>query len=139
MLGLSTLIVMIVVGVTIAILATHFMGGSKQPLLNDDEQTKSIFLQDFPETTIGPIIYPNDRRTAFFQLQESRVGIVHGIGNRFLTKQISPSEILSAEAVGATELKLRLRDFTWPKAKFSFVDEASRNNVRSWLMGGRLQ
>lgn len=139
LLGLSTLIFMIVAGVTIAILATHLAGGSNRPQLEGDAQTASIFHRDFPETAIGPIIYPKDRRTAFFLLQEGRVGVVHGIGNRFLTRQISPSDIVSAEAVGATDLKLRFRDFTWPAAEFSFADETGRNTVCNWFAGGRLQ
>lgn len=76
MLGLSTLIFMIVAGVTIAILATHFMGGSIRPQLEGDAQTASIFHRDFPETAIGPIIYPKDRRTAFFLLQEGHDGFL---------------------------------------------------------------
>jgi hypothetical protein len=130
---------MITIGVAFAFLATHFLGGSNRPRLNDDARAAAIFHQDFPETAIKLIIYSNDRRTAFLSLAQNRVGIVQGMGNKFLTRQIIPSEILLAEAIGATELKLGLSDFTLPRTKFSFANETSRNAVRNWLTGGRLQ
>ncbi|EJN02427.1 hypothetical protein PMI41_03179 [Phyllobacterium sp. YR531] len=131
--GLGTLIIMIMIGLPVAILATHFAGGSRRPSLQTDDQTASIFQQDFPEETISRIIYSSDRRTAFLLLTNDRIGIVHGFGNRFLTRDFARDDILSAEPIGQAGLKLTIRDFTWPGSTFSFSDTASRDVALGWL------
>lgn len=131
--GLGTLIIMIMIGLPVAIFATHFAGGSSRPSLQTDEQTISIFHQDFPQEPIEHIIYSADRRIAFFPLEDNRTGVVYGFGNRFLTRELSPSDVISAQLTGPAGLKLVLRDFTWPASTFSFSDTTSRDTVMNWL------
>ncbi|RZS87652.1 hypothetical protein EV217_0027 [Phyllobacterium myrsinacearum] len=133
MLGLPALIGMIVVGISVGVLAVHLAGGSERPQLADDGEARSIFLVDFPESRIGPIVYTHDRRTAFFELAMHRTGIVHGIGNKFLTRCISASDVASAEPAGDRALKVRWHDITWPRQTFSFASETDRSIVRAWL------
>ncbi|MBA8877616.1 hypothetical protein [Phyllobacterium myrsinacearum] len=133
MLGLPALIGMIVVGISVGVFAVHLAGGSKRPLLNDDTQTTLLFLQDYPETRIGPIVYTLDRRTAFFPLPDNRTGVVHGVGSKFLTRHLSQHDILSAMATGPADLMLRLHDITWPHPAFSFANETDRITVLDWL------
>lgn len=133
MLGLPALIGMIVVGVSVGVLAVHMAGGSERPRLIDDDETRSLFLLDFPESRIGPIVYATNRRTAFFELPMHHTGIVHGIGNRFLTRCISAPDIASAETAADLSLKVRWHDITWPRQTFSFASETDRNTVWNWL------
>ncbi|MGO4449992.1 hypothetical protein AB4Y96_13785 [Phyllobacterium sp. TAF24] len=136
MLGLPALIGMIVVGISVGVFAVHLAGGSKRPALADDQQAQSIFLLDYPESRIGTIIYTQSRRTAFLELPAHRTGIVHGMGNKFLTRNISLDDVHSAEPAGVLDLKLRLHDMTWPRQTFSFANETDRNTVRRWLSAG---
>lgn len=133
MLGLPALIGMIVVGISVGVLAVHLAGGSERPRLVDDDETRSIFLVDFPESRIGAIVYAHNRRTAFFELPMHHTGIVHGMGNKFLTRHVSAPDIASAETAGDLSLKVRWHDITWPRQTFSFASEADRNIVRAWL------
>lgn len=133
LLGLPALIGMIVVGISVGVLAVHLAGGSARPQLADDDETRSIFLADFPESRIGPIVYTHDRRTAFFELPTHQTGIVHGIGNKFLTRCISASDVAGAEPVGEHALNVRWHDITWPRQTFSFASDTERRIVRAWL------
>ncbi|QND51441.1 hypothetical protein HB779_05650 [Phyllobacterium sp. 628] len=133
MLGLPVLIGMIVIGISVGVFAVHLAGGSNRPQLQDDAQTISRFLQDYPESRIGNIVYSQDRRTAFFALPGNHVGLVHGVGNKFLTRSVTHSDVMSVEAAGPAMLKLRLHDITWPRPVFSFASETDRNTVIKWL------
>lgn len=133
MLGLPALIGMIVVGISVGVLAVHLAGGSERPQLPDDDETRSIFHVDFPDSSIGLIVYTQDRRTAFFELPMHRTGIVHGIGNKFLTRCICASDVASAEPAGDLALKVRWHDITWPRQTFSFAGETDLSLVRGWL------
>jgi hypothetical protein len=124
---------MIVVGISVGVFAVHLAGGSKRPGLKDDAQTTLLFQQDYPETLVGVIVYTLGRRTAFLSLPDNHTGIVHGVGNKFLTRYISKHDILSATTAGAADLKVRLRDITWPHPTFSFADESDRTTVLDWL------
>jgi hypothetical protein len=138
LLGLPALIGMIVVGISVGVLAVHLAGGSARPQLADDDETRSIFLADFPESRIGPIVYTRDRRTAFFELPTQRTGIVHGIGNKFLTRCISAPDVAGAEPAGDRALKVRWHDITWPRQTFSFASETERRIVRAWLQAAAM-
>jgi len=83
---------------------------------------KARFHTDYPEIVISEICYTQDRRTAFFPLKKAETGIVQSVGNRFLTRCLSTSDVLALEERGCSELILRMKDFTWPKVRLHFSD-----------------
>lgn len=133
---LRLLLLMVIAGIGFGVLAIHFLGGgTKRSILSDDETVKERFFVDYPEIEIGEICYTNDRRTAFFPLGEAKTGIVHSIGDRFLTRCVGASDVLAPEKKGDTELILHMQDFTWPKARLLFSNAADRERVINWLSG----
>ena len=135
MLSLPVLIVMIVAGIITGVLAVHFLGGGRQAILNNNTDVLTRFHQDYPESRINEICYTQDRRTAFFDLPEQGTGIVHAVGAKFLTRILKPQDILDMQKQGEAGLFVRMDDFTWPAASFTFGDQVSRNQVYSWLEG----
>ena len=135
MLSLPVLIGMIVAGIITGVLAVHFLGGGRQAVLNNNTDVLTRFHQDYPESRINEICYTQDRRTAFFDLPEQGTGIVHAVGAKFLTRIVKVQDILDMRKQDEAGLFVRMDDFTWPAASFTFGDQASRNQVYSWLEG----
>ena len=133
---LRLLLLMVVAGIGFGVLLIHFLGGGlKRSILPDDESVKARFHLDYPEIEIGEICYTDDPRTAFFLLRGASTGLVHSVGNRFLTRCVTAADVLTLEHKGDTELILHMKDFTWPKARFLFSNAEDRERVISWLSG----
>ncbi|KAB2742320.1 hypothetical protein F9L00_03045 [Brucella anthropi] len=133
---LRLLLLMVVAGIGFGVLLIHFLGGGlKRSILPDDESVKARFHLDYPEIEIGEICYTDDHRTAFFLLRGASTGLVHSVGNRFLTRCVTAADVLTLEHKGDTELILHMKDFTWPKARFLFSNAEDRERVISWLSG----
>lgn len=129
MLSLPVLIGMIAAGIIGGVLAVHFLGGTKQSVLNSDTEVIARFRQDYPECGISEIYFTQDRRTAFFDLPQQGTGIVHGVGAKFLTRILQNSDIQEIRKQDETRLFMRMHDFTWPAASFSFKDKKTRDEV----------
>ncbi|KAB2689614.1 hypothetical protein F9L08_02850 [Brucella tritici] len=133
---LRLLLLMVVAGIGFGVLLIHFLGGGlKRSILPNDESVKTRFHLDYPEIEISEICYTDDRRTAFFPLCGASTGLVHSVGDRFLTRCMTAADILALEDKGNTELILHMKDFTWPKARFLFRNAADRERVIVWLSG----
>ncbi|HWT62658.1 MAG TPA: hypothetical protein VN150_08740 [Ochrobactrum sp.] len=131
---LRLLLLMVIVGIGLGVLAIHFLGGgTKRSILAGDEMVRERFHLDYPETEIGEICYSDDRRTAFFPLKGLGTGVVHSVGDRFLTRCLIASDVLALEEKGDAELTLHMKDFTWPKVKLVFSDAIDRKKVKDWL------
>ncbi|MDM7851690.1 hypothetical protein [Pseudochrobactrum kiredjianiae] len=133
MLSLPVLIGMIAAGIIAGVLAVHFLGGNKQSVLNSDTEVIARFRQDYPESSIGIIYFTRDHRAAFFDLPQQGTGIVHGVGAKFLTRILQTGDIQEIRKQDETRLFLRMHDFTWPAATFSFKDKKTRDVVCDWL------
>ncbi len=133
MLSLPVLIGMIAAGIIGGVLAVHFLGGNKQSVLSNDTEVIARFRQDYPECGISGIYFTRDRRTAFFDLPQQGTGIVHGVGAKFLTRILQNGDIQEIRKQDETRLFMRMHDFTWPAASFSFNDKKTRDEVCDWL------
>ncbi len=133
MLSLPVLIGMIAAGIIGGVLAVHFLGGNKQSVLSNDTEVIARFRQDYPECGISEIYFTRDRRTAFFDLPQQGTGIVHGVGAKFLTRILKTDDIQEIRKQDETRLFMRMHDFTWPAASFSFNDKKTRDVVCDWL------
>ncbi|MFC7066465.1 hypothetical protein [Brucella rhizosphaerae] len=131
---LRLLLLMVIAGIGFGVLAIHFLGGgTKRSILADDQMVKARFHLDYPEIEIGEICYTDDHSAAFFPLKGLGTGLVHSVGDRFLTRCMAASDIVAVEEKGNAELVLHMKDFTWPKARLVFSDAADRKKVTNWL------
>lgn len=129
LISLPVLVTMVVVGISMAVAAVHFTGGSRVTRLVDTRQALDRFAEDFPDLKPGTVQLTEHGDTAFIDLGDGRTGIVHTIGDRFLTRIVTPTEI---EFVGLDDSKvmtLHLKDFTWRGGRFAFADAADARAV----------
>ncbi|TIV66005.1 MAG: hypothetical protein E5V86_10005 [Mesorhizobium sp.] len=73
-----------------------------------------------------------DNHAAFLDLGPQRCGIVQSIGDCFLTRIVTPNDILALAGEG-NAVSLRLKDFTWKGGRFAFANEADARAVAAAL------
>ncbi|MCA0057625.1 MULTISPECIES: type II secretion system protein [unclassified Mesorhizobium] len=127
--SLPVLVVIVVFGIALSVAAVHFTGGSRKARLADAEQARERFAEDFPDEPAAAIHLTSDGRTAFLELGRGRLGIVHAIGDRFLTRIVTPRDVLARSDDGAGTIALRLADFTWKGGHFTFANAADAHAV----------
>jgi hypothetical protein len=127
--GLPILAAMVVIGVTAAVLAVHFTGGSANASLAGSDQTLSRFADDFPDENVLAIRFTSNAETAFLELEGQRTGIVQVFGDKFLTRIVSPHDVARIDTPQRTVISIRLHDFTWGGGEFRFADEAAAGAV----------
>lgn len=129
LISLPVLGVMVVVGIAMAVAAVHFTGGSRTTRLADARSAVERFAVDFPDLRAGAVQLTENGDTAFIELADGHIGIVHAVGDRFLTRIVTPAEIELAKLDGHTVLTLRLKDFTWRGGRFAFADAAAAQAI----------
>ena len=115
---LSILVPMILIGLPVVIGLVWWVNKNKEQKDLEDELARSRFLLDFPNVKIVSVVISDDGKTAFLQLSETgNVGLVHQIGQNFLTRTIDRQTLESIERTDGTVV-LKLRDFTLKKLIF---------------------
>ncbi|MBO6719876.1 MAG: hypothetical protein JJ913_18130 [Rhizobiaceae bacterium] len=121
--SLTLLVVMVVVGVAAIVVAVHLTGGSNNATLSDAQAAKARFASDFADIGVETVWLTEDGTAAFLALEDSRVGIVAGFGDRFLTRILTAAEAGGVPVVDGRTVTLRMNDFTWRGGTFVFADE----------------
>lgn len=132
--SLPVLVVLVVVGIALSVAAVHFTGGTTTATLAGKDQALARFAVDFPDEQPGVVRFTVDSRSAFLDLGPGRCGIVQSIGDCFLTRIVTPQDVL-AHASDGKALSLRLNDFTWKGGRFVFADEAAARAIAAALQG----
>ncbi|MDX8523815.1 hypothetical protein RFM68_04780 [Mesorhizobium sp. MSK_1335] len=121
--SLPVLVFLVVFGIALSVAAVHFTGGTTTARLAGADQALARFAEDFPDEKPGTVRLTVDHHAAFLDLGPQRCGIVQGIGDCFLTRIVTPHDILALAREGNV-VSLKLNDFTWKGGKFAFADEA---------------
>ncbi|RAZ89107.1 hypothetical protein DPM33_19270 [Mesorhizobium hawassense] len=132
--SLPVLVVLVVFGIALSVAAVHFTGGTTNATLAGTGQALARFAEDFPDEKPGSVRLTADNHAAFLELGPQRLGIVQSIGDCFLTRIVTPSDILALAREG-NEVSVRLHDFTWKGGRFVFADEADALAVAAALQG----
>lgn len=122
--SLPILVAIVTFGIALSVAAVHFTGGSKTATLADADQAMSRFAEDFPDETATVVRLTADARTAFLDVGRGRIGIVHGIGDCFLTRIVTPRDVGVLTAEDGNTVSFRLADFTWKGGRFRFASAA---------------
>ena len=133
MISLPILAVMVVFGISLAVAAVHFTGGSRTARLADARAALERFTVDFPDLRPGATYLTTDGGAAFLDLGQGRTGVVQVIGDRFLTRIVTPADVDLASLVESKVLSLRFKDFTWRGGRFAFADAAAAQAVLTAL------
>lgn len=131
--SLPVLVAIVAIGIAIVVLAIHLTGGSKVALFDSETLAKARFAQDFPDEQAVAVHTTTDRRSAFLELGHGRVGLVHSIGARFLTRLLMPADIVSLRRAGDAAVLLRTGDITFAGGRFEFADRAAADRVAAIL------
>jgi hypothetical protein len=119
--SLPLLVAIVALGIALSVAAVHFTGGSKTATLAGTDQALSRFAEDFRDEVATMVRLTADTRTAFLDLGRGRIGIVHSIGDCFLTRIVTPRDVMALTAGDANTVSFRLADFTWKGGRFQFA------------------
>ena len=113
---------LVVVGISSVVLAVHLAGGSRKAIIANLDQAYVRFYADYPDTKIQGGFITASGNAAIFPLGSGAAGLVHAIGDGFLTRLLGAGDIASVNANGFT-LALKFNDFTFRDATYAFQDE----------------
>ncbi|RUV87066.1 hypothetical protein EOA75_25770 [Mesorhizobium sp. M1A.F.Ca.IN.022.07.1.1] len=131
--SLPVLVVLVVFGIALSVAAVHFTGGTTTATLAGAEHALARFAEDFSDEKPRAVRLTSDRQAAVLELDPQRCGIVQSIGDRFLTRIVTPRDVLALVRQGNV-LSLRMDDFTWKGGRFAFADEADALTVAAVLL-----
>ncbi|UDL90070.1 hypothetical protein LGH82_01290 [Mesorhizobium sp. PAMC28654] len=131
--SLPVLVAIVAFGIALSVAAVHFTGGSRTAMLVDADQALRRFAEDFPDEVIATVRLTADARTAFLDLGRGRTGIVHGVGDCFLTRIVASGDVTALNAIDPRSISLRLADFTWKGGQFVFSDADDAGAVMAAL------
>ncbi|UVK52489.1 hypothetical protein DBIPINDM_005877 [Mesorhizobium sp. AR02] len=120
--SLPVLVAIVVLGIALSVAAVHFTGGSEAATLANSDQALRRFAEDFPDEVTGAIRLTADAKTAFLELGRGRIGIVHSIGDCFLTRIVTAEDTKVSSADETNTILMRLTDFTWKGGRFRFAN-----------------
>ena len=118
--SLPVLVAIVVLGIALSVAAVHFTGGSKTATLAGADQALCRFAEDFPDEVAIAIRLTADAKTAFLDLGRGRIGIVHSIGDCFLTRIVTAGDVAVSNSDETNTILMRLTDFTWKGGRFRF-------------------
>jgi len=131
--SLPVLAALVVIGVGMIVAAIHFTGGSRAASLDTPDAARGRFAIDYPNLAIGRVHVTLDRRSAFLEVADGGVGLVHAIGAKFLTRLYGPADVTSLRRSGQSAILVRFSDFTFPGARFEFENSADADRVAQIL------
>ena len=131
--SLPVLVALVVFGIALSVAAVHFTGGTRTATLAGADQASSRFAEDFPDETATAIRLTKDGRTAFLDLEQARTGIVHSVGDCFLTRIVTAGDIVTLDVDDSGAILLKLADFTWKGGRFAFADRTDAETVAAAL------
>jgi hypothetical protein len=132
---LEFLAAMVVAGLSLVIGAVHLSGLSRPAIVSGPDQARARFLLDFPDENPGEVVISADGRAAFIALAGGRTGLVHAMGDRFLTRILERRSIRAVQREPDGVLAVRLDDFTLPAERARFSSAADAAKVSNWLAG----
>ena len=130
--SLPLLVAIVAVGIALTVLAVHLTGGGDKAKIVDDAQALLRFAEDFPAETVERVFLTSDAADAFLILSGARVGIVHSVGQHFLTRIVSAADLTHMAAKDRT-LTLDLDDFGWRGGTFAFADAEALQQIAGKL------
>ena len=119
-------------GVALIVFLVHLSGGSRTAILDSDLAVTRRFRDDFPALAADRIIRTASGDAGFLLLPDGSVGLVHALGDSFLTRHLTPGYVKSAKADGL-KLSLRFDDFAFSEASYRFTDAALASTLQQRL------
>lgn len=119
-------------GVSLIVFLVHLSGGSRKARLASDAAAIQRYRNDFPASKADAAIRTRSGDAAFLLLSDGSTGLVHAMGDEFLTRRLVAGSLKSVGGTGAT-LSLKFDDFTFPFASYEFAGPALADLLRQRL------
>jgi hypothetical protein len=117
------------IGVAMIVGLNLVLFGRAKPALGNVQAVATRIAADIPGFRAGGGIIGNDGATALVtDSADSTIFLIKAFGDRVVTRKLSRGVLRGVSADGST-LSLRLKDFTWPKARIALGSEAI---ARDW-------
>lgn len=129
--SLTLLVFIVVAGIAAVVVAVHMTGGSVRAKLDGEEAARLRFADDFPDLVPASVWLTRDRCAAIIGLNDGRVGIVHALGGKFLTRLVAAGDLIGTPRASNSAVAVRLRDFTWHGGAFAFADTEEARAVEA--------
>ncbi len=135
--SLGILALLVVVGVGGVVLAIHLSGGTVTATLGSSTTAIDRFAEDFPDADVTEAVLSADQTAAILALSGDEAGIVHAVGDRFLTRHLTGNTSFAVRAENEVSLSLQLNDISWRGARLTFASGADRDMALGILtLGG---
>jgi hypothetical protein len=119
-------------GVALIVFLVHLSGGSRKAVLDSDVAVSQRFKDDFPTLVADRIMRTASGDAGFLLFPDGSTGLVHALGDSFLTRHLTAGTVKSAKVDGP-KLSLRFADFSFPAAAYLFSDAASASILQQRL------
>lgn len=123
---------LVVGGVSLIVYLVHAAGGSRKAVLTDSNAAIVRFAEDYPDDAPSIVHLTKGNASAFLALPDKTVGLVHPVGDRYLTRILTAQDIISVNA-NAERLTLKIADFSFSGGTYEFVTQAERQSVQTLL------
>jgi hypothetical protein len=124
---------MVIVGLALAIAAVRFSGLSRPASLDSQALAQEAFATEYSDESVRDCRIAADRGSAFLLLGSGNIGVVLAFGSKFVVRLVAAAPG-SAEVEGAA-LKIKARDFTFPKSGYVLATATDALTVAGWLNG----
>jgi hypothetical protein len=123
---------LVVGGVSLIVYLVHAAGGSRTAMLANTSAAIARFAEDYPDEVPSSVHLTKDNSAAFLALPEKTVGLIHPVGDCFLTRIITADDVKNISA-SAENLTLKIADFSFTGGAYKFASEAERQAVQTLL------
>ncbi len=107
--------------------------GLAQPVVLDDETlVRHAIDEHFEGAPIERIILGQDGQCALVLMADGAPALVRAMGDRMVVRRLTPDLVKTVSGAEAV-LDLKLRDFTWPRARMVFENATARANAQSLI------
>lgn len=104
--------------------------------MSSQAEALAAFHSEHPEidaSAAGRVVMTPDGRNAFIELADGGIGLVRGLGDRFVVRQIGKADVADMARSGDKSLTLRFHDVTLRRLRFDFATAADRDFVSDAL------
>jgi len=137
-LSLPAFLAIAVLGVS-AVLALIYALAGPSPRLPGEARAREIFRAEHPDARVAAVGLDREGRAALLALEGSeQVGLVRLLGDRPVVRLLAPAAVRRVRVGPEGELRLEIRDFTFPRLALRLADRAEAQAWARRLGGGDL-
>ncbi|MDQ7019573.1 MAG: hypothetical protein Q9M33_10425 [Robiginitomaculum sp.] len=129
---LMTVIVPSLIAIALMVGLIRLTGLAHPVVLDDESLVRDAIDEHFEGMPIERIILGQDGQCALVVMSTGAPALVRAMGDRMVVRRLT-SNMVKAVSGKDTVLNLKLRDFTWPRARMVFENTTARANAQDLI------